>query len=167
MLGNGLVALQLEGVGLFLSRSHGEWRSYRGARDRKDRRRWWKDAADEGEREREGRRPNSSSERKDVAKRERGRVEERKTEAGVVFWWFLTMCSPCRSVSLSFFSDRNGGLASFQNPRLRTTSLPRLLSPQELSHFSPQLQMSFYTPPAQQRSLRACMVCAVVQLHNV
>jgi hypothetical protein len=71
------------------------------------------------------------------------------------------------SLSLSFFSDRNGGLASFQNPRLRTPSLPPLLSPHELSHFSPQLQMSFYTPPAQQRSLRACMVCAVVQLHNV
>jgi hypothetical protein len=37
------------------------------------------------EREYKGRRPNSSRERKDVAKRKRGRVEERKTEAGVVF----------------------------------------------------------------------------------
>ncbi|CEJ60545.1 Transcription elongation factor spt4 [Penicillium cataractarum] len=26
--------------------------------------------------------------------------------------------------------------------------------------------MSFYTPPNQQRSLRACMVCSVVQLHT-
>lgn len=27
--------------------------------------------------------------------------------------------------------------------------------------------MSFYTPPNQQRALRACMVCSVVQIHNV
>ncbi|CAG8214772.1 unnamed protein product [Penicillium salamii] len=26
--------------------------------------------------------------------------------------------------------------------------------------------MSFYAPPNQQRSLRACMVCSVVQIHN-
>ncbi|KAK2765979.1 transcription elongation factor spt4 [Arachnomyces sp. PD_36] len=26
--------------------------------------------------------------------------------------------------------------------------------------------MSFYVPPGQQRSLRACMVCSIVQLHS-
>lgn len=27
--------------------------------------------------------------------------------------------------------------------------------------------MSFYVPPSQQRTLRACMVCSLVQLHSV
>ena len=27
--------------------------------------------------------------------------------------------------------------------------------------------MSYYVPPSQQRTLRACMVCSLVQLHSV
>lgn len=35
------------------------------------------------------------------------------------------------------------------------------------SRLSTFTHMSFYVPPGQQRTLRACMVCSLVQLHNV
>jgi hypothetical protein len=55
-----------------------------------------------------------------------------------------------------FFSDRNG---TWQPSRTLDRGPPPSPSP-----LSP---MSFYAPPNQQRTLRACMVCSVVQLHNV
>lgn len=51
------------------------------------------------------------SRKKGCSEKKRGRVEERKTEAGVVFWWFLAMCSRCRSLSLFFLrSQRRLGI---------------------------------------------------------
>ena len=48
------------------------------------------------------------------------------------------------------------------------------LKPASKSHWSkycksrrPSTHMSYYVPPGQQRTLRACMVCSLVQLHSV
>lgn len=73
-------------------------------------------------------------------------------------------------------TDRGRSLQLLQHLSLFTT--PRLsywnysssvaLFPIKLLKFTSEFQyMSFYVPPSQQRTLRACMVCSLVQLHSV
>jgi hypothetical protein len=56
-----------------------------------------------------------------------------------------------------FFPDRNGAWHPDSTSDLFSLLLAFLYS----------LPMSFYAAPNQQRTLRACMVCSVVQIHNV
>ena len=60
-------------------------------------------------------------------------------------------------LAMFFFSDGNGSWRPSRTLDGRPRQLPLLIP----------LSMSFYAPPNQQRTLRACMVCSIVQLHNV
>jgi hypothetical protein len=85
------------------------------------------------------------------------------------FRWFLTIVSSLSLCSGLFSPIATGVLASRTLDRGPRDSLRFFFSSSSHNTLSPHahIQMSFYTPPNQQRSLRACMVCSVVQLHNV